>query len=399
VVGVAVMVLLRGFINGMRVGVLDGAVRGNLGAVQVHKTGYLANVQGLPLSFDMPDSDEIRQKLGAIDGVLGVSARINFGAMVSMPDPSADEQGSTAYFMAFGIEPEREAKVTPKRWQWLNEGRIFDSPDADELVLNADFNRGLGAKVTADKANPPPEATWPALLAADRDGALNGANVKLVGTVVQGTPGDKRTGLVPLHTAQKLLRMEGRVTEYALAVPDVLDSKRLEQIKAQAEAALGPEYEVHTWDEVMPFMRTMLRAQDVVFSGIIAVFLLVALLGIVNTLLMNVLERVREIGTMLAVGTRRGQILMLFVFEGLVQGLMGGMLGAVIGYGATVWLGHQGINLPAPGSTVPMLLRPFIAPSFVLLAVFFATAGSSLAALYPAWRASKLRPVEALASV
>src|SRR5207245_7120708 len=109
--------------------------------------------------------------------------------------------------------------------------------------------------------------------------------------------------------------------------------------------------------------------------------------------------RVREIGTMLAVGTRRSQIVTLFVFEGLVQGLVGGVVGAAIGYALTLWLGHRGIQIPAPGSNVKMTLHPFVAPSFLALAVVVAGAGSALAALYPAARASRLRPVEALASI
>ncbi len=398
VVSVAVMIGIRGFINGQRAAMLDGTIRGSAGAVQVHKKGYLANVQGLPLTFDMADSAEIRAKLAAIPGVLAVAPRISFGAMVSLPD-TPGQQGRIAYLNAIAIDPAVERKVTPTRWGWIAHGRIFDRVDADEIVLNEDLNHGLRAPLMAERSGFPPEATWPALLAADRDGALNGANVRLVGTLFQATPGDKRIALVPLATAQKVLRMEGRVTEYALAVSDVLDSAALARIKADAQATLGPEYEVHTWDEVLPFMRTMLNAINVVFSAIIGVFLLVALLGIVNTMLMSVLERVREIGTMLAVGTRRSQIVVLFVLEGVVQGLIGGAVGAGIGYAVTLWLGRRGIEIAAPGSNVKMLLHPYINPSFLVLAVLVATAGSAVAAMYPARRASRLRPVEALSSV
>jgi putative ABC transport system permease protein len=395
VVGVGAMVGLRGFINGQQRVILENLVFGQVGAVQVHKKGYLANVQGSPLTLDMADSEELRRRIASVEGVTTVSPRIAFGGMLSLPDvegaPEEESAGKTGFLQLTAFDPALEPRVTPQRVKWLGKGAHLSTVDAPELVLNADMARSLATEVTGAEV---PSERWPALLSADRDGALNGEGVRIAGTLVSATPGDRRVGYVPLATAQRLLRMEGRVTEYALAVTKLEDAPR---VRDGVQAALGTEYEVHTWDEVMPFVKQLVGHQDVIFGIMTSVFLLTVLLGIVNVMLMNVLERVREIGTMLAVGTRRRQVVSLFLLEGAVLGLVGGLLGALVGWAVTLWLGHRGIVLPAPGAQADSIIRPFVSGLYLVRAVGMATMGASLAALWPAYRAAQLRPVEALA--
>jgi putative ABC transport system permease protein len=493
VVGVGVMVALRGFINAQQVAILENVVNGRLGAVQVHRTGYVKNVLTSPLQLDMADTPELREKLKTTPNVVAVAPRIDFGAMVSSPDtksvmkldelqgppppgatpaqlrlrtrqqlallaeqtprregkvdlaeiqrltmaqlhgkvpdvelaslsdllgggatstpldtadlPQAEvqgdgtvvltEPGKTSFFMATGIEPESERKVTPQRSGLVKTGRMFPAADSPELVLNAEFAVGLEAPMHDAKAPMPPIEEQVALLAGDRDGALNGENVVLGGTFPTFSPGDKRVGLVPLQVAQRLLRMEGRVTEYGIAVD------RIESADAVAKALrekLGPDYEVHTWSELFPFVQTLMGTQNFIFSIISAVFLAVVLLGIVNSMLMTVLERTREIGTMLAVGMKRRQIVQLFLLEGAVIGAVGATLGLIVGFVAVSIAHSKGIPLPSPGATVPSILRPFVSPQFMVAAFIGTPLGAALATLWPAYRASLLRPVEALQS-
>lgn len=403
IIGVGVMVVLRGFINGQQVSILENIVQGRIGAVQVHKKGYVKNVLASPLNLDMADTPELRAKISSVPGVKAVAARIDFGAMISTPDkkpqpedgsplPAAD-QGKTSYFLASAIEPLEEGKVTPKRHALVNQGRMFPTSDSAEIVLNADFAVGLETAIHPASQPLPDLQQRIALLAADRDSALNGENVVLGGSFPTFAPGDKRVGLVPIATAQRLLRMEGRVTEYGIAVEP---PERAAEVRDALQASLGSEYEVHTWYELFPFIKSLTGTQDFIFSIVSGVFLLVVLLGIVNAMLMSVLERTREIGTMLAVGMRRRKIVSLFLAEGLVIGAIGGALGVAIGYAIVLWLNHTGIPLPAPGATAPSVIRPFVGARFVFAIIFGAPLGAAIATLWPAWRASRLRPVEAL---
>ncbi|HZI03490.1 MAG TPA: ABC transporter permease, partial [Archangium sp.] len=118
-----------------------------------------------------------------------------------------------------------------------------------------------------------------------------------------------------------------------------------------------------------------------------------------NAMLMSVFERVREIGTMLAVGMRRWQVLVLFLLEATVLGMLGGLGGALLGSLLVRLIAIPGIPMSMVTRSGNSVLRPELSPSVVLLAVGVAVAGALLAAAWPAWRASRMRPVEALRSV
>src|SRR5207248_1671185 len=149
------------------------------------------------------------------------------------------------------------------------------------------------------------------------------------------------------------LRMDGRVTTYAVGVEDL---SRVAEVKANLERALGDDFEVRGWDELFPLLKELHGYQDAVFNLLSAVFLLVVLLGIVNSMLMSVLERVREIGTMMAVGVRRSQVARLFVLEGSAIGLSGSAIGAAAGAAAVFALRAAELSVPLAGSNAPSTL-------------------------------------------
>ena len=401
-VGVGAMVALKGFINGQQHVILENVVEGQVGAIQVHKKGYLANVLSLPLTLDMADSPALRAKMLAVKGVKAVAPRISFGTQIATPDKVVQdrelteaEKGKTNFFLATGIDPALERVVAPVRFGWIAAGRFFEGVEAEEVVLNAEMASGMAVPLMPDALRRPAREEWPNLIGPDRDGTLSGAIVAVSGTLSSVLPGDRKVGLVPLGTAQKMLQMEGRVTEYAVGVDRFDDAAAVRDALA---GALGEAYEVHTWDQVVPFIKDLMETQNFVLNLMSTIFLAIVLVGIVNTMLMSVLERVREIGTMLAVGMRRRQIISLFVLEGAILGVLGGVAGALAGLGLVAWLHHHGIALPAPGATTDSIVRPFVGAAFLVRSVGLAALGSAVAALWPAMRASRLRPVEALAS-
>jgi putative ABC transport system permease protein len=406
IVGVGSMVGVRGFINGFRGMVIENQTRGLLGDLQVHHLGYVANVQSSPLTIDLADTPELRAKIASVPGVVTVSPRIDFGAQLSTPDtapPPADggevndaDRGTSTFLMVTAFDPALEKQVTPKRWDWVAAGRgaMPTSADSPFIVLNDDFARALKLELLPAGAPTPPIERQAALITGDREQALNGENVIVGGTFASVTPNDRRVGFMSLQLAQRLLRMEGRVTEYGVTVATGSD---LPTVKRALEAALGPTYEVHTWAERIPFLTDLVETQTRIFNIVTTLVLLVVLLGIVNAMLMSVLERVREIGTMLAVGMRKAQVARMFLLEGAVLGGVGGLLGVLLGL-ASVWaMNSAGIELPAPGAKVATVIHPSVEAFFVVRTLAQAIAGSALAAIIPARRAAALRPVEALA--
>ena len=128
--------------------------------------------------------------------------------------------------------------------------------------------------------------------------------------------------------------------------------------------------------------------------------LLMAGLIIINTMLMTVMERTQELGMQAALGMRRSDIVFLIVSEGLVIGLIGGVVGAVLGSGVGIWLEHTGIDFTAAARSIDLPFQGMVYPdwslSYAVIGVACGVFAAGAAALYPALRAIKMAPAEAL---
>ncbi len=380
--GVTAVLVVRGFIDGFTRLMVDDLVQGKTGALQIHPAGYLESIDALPLEPSLPYDDALLSRVRAVPGVTGVTGRIAFSGLVS-------NGLSQTMFVGRGLDLATERQAVPRAgFDVLPGGRALAEGDHAHAILGNElarsFDAGPSSRVTLSSSSP--------------KGRANSLDVAVEGLSVSSLPFEnKRVVTVPLKLAQELLGMEGRVTELAVAVEDL---KELERIASELSTALGPRYEVHTWQELQPLVRDVITRQRFVMALISAILFVIILTGIVNTMLMSVFERVREIGTMLAVGMRRRQVLRMFLLEAGVLGLLGGVGGALLGSGLVRAMGARGIEMAvmtSGGSN--SVLRPELDSSFVMMTVVVAVVGALLAAAWPAWKASRLHPVEALRSV
>lgn len=393
VLGVAIMVLLNGFVNAIKSIETSGTVYGQIGALQVHKAGYFKNIYGNPLQLDFADSADLRQKILAVGGVENLSPRIHFSGIFSLPEVTGNgvEAGKSIYFSATAFDPEMEKKVCPEFFKWIVDGRMLSGNGTAEILLSTELADGVTLMPRGAEALPVDQ--WPALIAMDRDGSANGEPALAVGKLGNALPGDRRVGFTTLGLAQRVLRMEGRITEYAVGIRDL---DKISSVKKRLEKALGSEFEVQSWDEVMPFIEGQRAIMDLIYNVVTTIFLIVVLLGVVNAMFMSVLERTTEIGTLISLGFKRKNVVQLFIFEGVFLGVLGGVVGVLIGVIAVLVSARVGITISAPGSEIPFVLHPFVTPLFLLRVFVSASVGSAIATLLPARRASLLRPVEAL---
>ncbi len=379
--GVAAVLVLRGIIQGFMGLMVDDVVKGRTGALQVHPAGYLDNIDALPLEPSFPYDEALLARVRAVPGVTAVTGRIQFSGLVS-------NGVAQTMFVGRGLDLDTERKAVPRAgFDVQAGGRPLAPGDHAQGLLGAELAQSFGvgpqSRVTLASTSP--------------KGRSNSLDVSVEGLSVSGMPFEnKRVVTVPLKLAQELLGMEGRVTELAVAVDDL---DQLERIARELRAALGAGYEVHTWQELQPFVRDIINRQRFVLGIISAILFVIILTGIINAMLMSVFERVREIGTMLAVGMRRWQVLVLFLLEATVLGLLGGVGGALLGSLIVRLIAIQGIPMSLVTRTGNSVLRPELSFPVVLMAVGVAVAGAVLAAAWPAWRASRMRPVEALRSV
>ncbi len=377
-VGVAVVIFINGFGYGLSGLMVSQTINTRVGAIQVHKRGYLKANEAAPLKLDMPDSGPFLEKIRGTPGVTAVAGRIRFGGTMS-------DGASGTMVLGQGLDPIQEFLTCPERGDEVRDlGTHLRADKPRGAVLGGELAQAFKAQVGG----------FFSLSAPGREGAVNALDMEVAGiTRGAATLENKRIVNVPLAFAQELLQMEGRVTEYAVAVKDIT---RIQEVAASLKARLGDDYEVSTWDEVLPFLKDTVERLRVIMTGISITMFVIVIFGIINTILMNVYERVREIGTMMAVGMRRRQVLELFLLEGLAMGLVGGLAGTVIGYSIIRYYAAVGIAMSPAGATYKQLVFPNASPMIAVYAVSAAVLGALLSAAYPARRASQMHPSEAL---
>lgn len=360
-----------------------------LGHVEVHRKGYVAAIDALPLNLNMQPNAaaKVEQALKQIDGVESWSPRVKFGAMFST-------FVETTSIRINGIDPEREAATLPLLAGRIIEGRK-DGPllGKGEILLPALLARGMKVKV----------GDTVVLVATNREGSVN-AKTFIVRGVLEGLSGPGgRDGYVQIDDARSLLRMsEAEVSEYVIRLKNLaLLDKVTEQLQQELATVTNkegkPVLEVHTWADLSPFA-TVARMIDLLTLFIKIMLVSIVLVSVMNVMIMAVYERIREIGTISAIGTSPEKILALFLGEGLMLGAAGTLVGTVISlsmiYALNVWkisfmFGQQQMVVLAP--TIALGQVAMIAGTVIVVA--------ALASLQPAWKASRMDPITALRHV
>lgn len=378
VFGVAMVVTTRGVMFGLQRMMITDTVEGRLGALQVHRLGYLDNVDSVPLTLNFPYSEALLDRIKAVPHVTGVTGRIQFNGLVS-------NGLAQTMFVGRGVDVVRELQVCPRVGTTLKPGGTpLGAGDDTKVLLGFELGQSFGVE---------PGKTV-ALQTTSPTGRANSLDLTVQGLSTSAFPFEnKRVVSVTLSTAQALLGLEGKVTELALSV-DELD--RVEEVAESVRRVLGAEYEVHTWPELQPFVRDIIARQNFVLGAVALILLVIVLTSIINTMLMSVFERVREIGTLMAVGVRRSQVMLIFLIEAGVIGLLGGVSGAALGKVIVAVLASLGIRFELSGLGAVNVLRPMVTWAFVGGAVVVALVAAVGASLWPAWRASRMNPVDAL---
>jgi putative ABC transport system permease protein len=242
------------------------------------------------------------------------------------------------------------------------------------------------------------------LVANNRDGSVNGMTFEVAGVVESLMGPGGRDGYLHIKDAAALLRMETiEISEVAVRVTDfdalAEVAGRISQALAPMTTPKGqPVFELHTWQQLTPFYNVV-RMIDLMTLGIKIILIAVVLISVLNVMIMSVYERVKEIGTLAAMGTQPSRIMALFVAEGFCLGLTGAVAGAVLGTGALWILNLTGVEVAFGGAGQVFELAPFVAPGEVISACAIVLLVSVIASLQPAARAAALEPVDALRHV
>lgn len=381
IIGVWSMICIAALMRGVVGGMLQNGIDTLTGHMQIHQRNYPDDPV---VDHRIADPDKVLQVLKAQlpDQSLWCS-RVRVNAIAS------NARHSTGVTLV-GIEPQLESKISFIGHS-VTRGRYLEAGDRSAIIIGKamaeQFETQPGKKII--------------LMAQDARGEISSRAFRIVGLFQAEMEATEKTYVfVPMDTAQKMLAMKDAVSEVAVLLPD---AEMGEATAARLESAMEDHgLVVRSWKQILPLVTAMLNLYDTfVFIWFLVIFVAMGF-GIVNTTLMSVFERMREFGLLKALGMRPGRIIKNILTESFLILLLGIMIGSILGMLSNWALAFNGIDLSALAQGVEyagmarviypvMLVKDILSANLVVLLL------GLLVSLYPAVKAARFTPVEALA--
>lgn len=372
------------FINGVSIGMVDGYIDS---AIQERTSHFQIH---LPAFVDEPeishffDASPVVSFLDKAAFVNEYSPRIIARGMISSAQSSRG-------ISLFGIDPDMEKKLTGLHHK-IEQGKFLSADGGNDILIGDKMADKLGVKVRSRVVVNFQNAAGEVTAAAFRVAGIYGGESSMSGD---------NNAYVPISTLRQLTGLEPyQVHEIALLVtnPDHLLADQ------QSLSSALPELSVRNYKEIAPDVALMGSQTQISLTIMTTIFMLALIFGIINTMLMAVLERYRELGMLLAVGMKKAQVFVMVVWETIFISLVGLPIGILLG-ALTISLTRRfGINLERWSESLNEFgLTSIIYPDLeirhylVIATAVFVTA--VLASLYPARKATSLNPIEALRKI
>ncbi len=377
IIGAMAMDFSGNFARGMMKQMVDNQLGAHIAHVQIHAAGFNENkvVQNF---MDFPDSLMTRTR--DCPNVRTASRRtIAFGLLSSA--------SVSAGVTLVGVLPDEERRVTTIH-QLIREGSYLGA-GSHEIVISSRLARtldvGVGDRVVA--------------MASALDGTVGSEMFRVVGLYQSASLSfDRLYVYIPLETAQRMLHVGDRIAEVAV-VAQSPDSA--EAVQRALRSVMPPSDEVLSFQDIMPSLLSQVETIDqlmVVFHLLIGAAMI---FGIINTMLMSVFERIRELGVLISIGMSSRRIVTMIELEALLLGAVGAAVGLGISMLLNAVLSSTGLDLSVFSSGLAAFgmsayIFPVMSVGALVQEVFMVLGVCLLAAIYPAVRAIRLEPVRAI---
>lgn len=383
---IALSIMLVQAFHNLSVGVyarmIDDGVRAGSGHLAVYRQGYL---EGREDTLSFPPAD-LAAGVQAVPGVARVLPRIYIPALAQS---SYDSRG----ILLVGVDPEPERAVNPFLKDLPADAMLRDLDGRDAVIgrrLLDDLRLAVGRKLV--------------VTAQHRDGTLHSELLRVRGVVSTGIADvDGSLLMVGRERAALLAGMSGEVHELAIILDQADDERRVFPVLADLVRG-HPELDAVSWDEAMPNLANAIKLDYASQKFIFVIILLIVTIGVVNTLLMSVMERLREFGVVLALGSSPTRLRLLVLIEAALLGTAAAAVGCLLGALATWYLVEVGIDLQNfipetlefGGVVFDPVLRAAWDFGWMMRIALYVVGLTLLAALYPAIKAGRTTPVEAM---
>ncbi len=374
--GMIALILGGGFIEWIYWATREGTIQSGLGHIHVVRPKFFDEGLSDPFRFLLPVTSPERAAIEATPGVKVVMPRLSLSGLVSFGE-------ATVSFIAEGVDPAKEAQLSEV--SIIAEGEALSPGDLKGIIMGRGLALNLRAKV----------GDTIVLLVNTPSGGINATEAKVRGIFTTPSKAyDDSAVRIPLPMAHGLLRISG-VHRWVVVLRDTQTTDAT--VADLKQRFSGARLEFVPWHELADFykkMVTLLSRQMAIVYLIIAVIIV---LSISNTLTMSVIERTGEIGTSMALGRNRGNVLRQILTEGVMLGVIGAVIGGTAGVALAFLISKAGIPMPPPPGMSQGFTGEILVPfSLIASALGLALATTLVASLYPAWKASRLLIVDSL---
>jgi len=370
------VLLAGGFVEWIFTATREATIQTGLGHIRVVRPGYLESGIANPFAFLLPLESPALSALESDPEVTAIAPRLSFSGLISHGE-------TTLSFIGEGVDPVKESKVS--RILYIVRGEGLSAGDPKGIIVG----RGLAANLALQPGDKV------VLLATGASGGLGGVDAHVRGIFSTDAKAYDDLALrTPIGLSRRLLKVSGSHM-WVVTIDKTEDTRHtLDRFRAEFRTA---DLQFVPWYDLSDFYAKTVALLSSQMNALRLMIGVIVVLGISNMLVMNVLERTGEIGTLMAMGVRRSRILAIFLGEGAILGVVGAALGLIVGIVLARLISIVGIPMPPPpgrsvGYSAEILLTgPLVAVTFALVVAI-----AILASLYPAWRASRLAVVDAL---
>jgi len=372
-------VLAGAFFKGMADQRIQKVIKTELSYVQIHNPGF---EQTSDFANFISNAKEIQDKVSKIPNVTGVSRRMSIQSMAASAETASG-------VLISGIFPEDEKNVTNISSK-LIDGEYFEGISRNPVVIGKKLAEKLNVRVRSKII----------ITIQDMDNNIISGAFRIAGIYsTNNNMFDESNIFVRFTDIQKLTDFpENAAHEIAI---NINDNENLAGVLSEVKVVSGNELDIKSWKELSPEMNYLTEAMNMYMYIFIIIILMALLFGIINTMLMVVMERTKEIGMLMAIGMNKGKVFSMIVLESVLLSLTGGIVGIIIGavsskYGEThpidlsMWA--QGYEQLGYDAFVYTKLDPNMLINVTVLVIITGV----IAAIYPAYKALKNDPADAL---
>ncbi len=380
VFGSVSLITFGGFVESMYDGLRESMIRSQLGHLQIYKKGFseFGSLEPENYLLSAKTAETIINIIEKQPGVEIATSRLNFSGLLSNGKVSAGVFG-------MGMDAEKESLMNSS--VSIVEGEDLFVEDLESALIGVGLAKSMNVK----------PGEWLTLLSTTADGAMNAVDINVAGIISTGMKEiDDRLVRANLAHIQSLM-----ITDNLTRIIVLLDeTENTDAVLSQLKKEFSKEnldVEIKTWSDLAGYYHKVVSMFNSVFGFIKVIVIVIVILGIANTMMMAVMERTSEIGTIRALGNTRSEILGLFLTEAAYLGLIGGIIGILLGILAAKGISAGGFIMPPPpGGTSGFPIRILVVPHLLMESLVLGITASVVSSIYPAIKASRLKVVDAI---